>query len=146
MENKHIVKKTPEKHENKELSINTKIIYFLAAFNVIGLAVGSVMGITAVSLGKSFTNEIIMPILSPILGADNWKNTRLKIWKFDLGIGVFISELIYFVIITLIMFFVVKVLFKKTIDKVIKRKQRWDRGLEKSQEGILNVLEEIRRA
>ena len=84
------------------------------------------MGITAVSLGKSFTNEIIMPILSPILGADNWKNTRLKIWKFDLGIGLFISELIYF-IITLIMFFVVKYYLKKTIDKVIKRKQRWDR-------------------
>ena len=143
MKNSYVGKDIPEK---KELSINTRIIYFLAAFNVIGLAVGSVMGITAVSLGKSFTNEIIMPILSPILGADNWKNIRLKIWKFDLGIGLFISELTYFIIITLIMFFVVKILFKKTIDKVIKRKQRWDRSLEKSQEDILNVLEEIRNA
>ena len=94
MENKTVVKKsTPETKPEKEVSINTQIIYFLAAFNVIGLAVGSVMGITAVSLGKSFTNEIIMPILSPLLGTDNWKNTRLKIWKFDLGIGLFISEL-----------------------------------------------------
>ena len=91
------------KSKDKEVSLNTKIIYFLAAFNVIGLA-GSVMGITAVSL-KSFTNEIIMPILSPLLGSDNWKNTRFKIWKFDLGIGIFISELMYFIIITLIMFF-----------------------------------------
>ena len=101
------------------------------------------MGITAVSLGKSFTNEIIMPILSPLLGTDNWKNTRLKIWKFDLGIGLFISELIYFVIITLIMFFVVKILFKKTIDKVIERKHRWNKGLRKSQGDILNVLNSI---
>ena len=147
MENKTVVKKsTPETKPEKEVSINTQIIYFLAAFNVIGLAVGSVMGITAVSLGKSFTNEIIMPILSPLLGTDNWKNTRLKMWKFDLGIGLFISELIYFIIITLIMFFVVKFLFKKTIDKVIERKHRWNKGLQKSQGDILNVLQEIRRS
>ena len=144
MENKTVVGKT--KSKDKEVSLNTKIIYFLAAFNVIGLAVGSVMGITAVSLGKSFTNEIIMPILSPLLGSDNWKNTRFKIWKFDLGIGIFISELMYFIIITLIMFFIVKILFKNIIDKVVKRKQRWDRSLKKSQDDILNVLEEIRRA
>ena len=42
--------------------------------------------------------------------------------------------------------FFIKILFKKTIDKVIERKHRWNRGLKKSQGDILNVLQEIRRS
>ncbi len=122
----------------------TQIIYFLAAFNVIGLAIGSVFGMTAVSLSKSLTNDILMPIIEPIMGTSNWKNYRLKIWAFDLGIGPFISELIYFSLITMLMFFMLRVIFKKYINKIIERKHRWNRGLKESQEEIIDILKEIR--
>ena len=135
-----------KKEGNDNFSFNTKLIYFLAAFNVIGLAIGSVFGISAVSLSKSLTNDILMPIIEPLMGTTNWKNYRLKLWVFDLGIGPFISELMYFILISLLMYFIIKVIFKSYIDKIIERKHRWNKGLKNSQSKIIDILSEIKRS
>ena len=53
-------------NEKKEL------IDFFSNFNIIGLTIASVIGLAVSSLSKTFTNEIVMPLIEPYFSA-NWK-------------------------------------------------------------------------
>ena len=117
---------------------------FVANFSIIGLAVGSVMGLTAVSLSKSFSQEMVMPLLGPIFGFERWKDFRLKIWKFNFGVGHFLSELIYFIIVAGLIYIIFAFFLKGFLKRVLNNKKSSDIALESSQKDIIKHLNEIK--
>lgn len=132
--------KTINKHINNEYE---RLIAFLAEFGVIGLAIGTVIGLSAVSLSKSLSRNIIMPLFGPIFGFKYWKKFHLKIWKFDFGIGHFLSELIYFFIIIFILFIAFTILLKRFSNKIIEYKKSYQISMMNSQKDIITNLENI---
>ena len=124
-------------------TIDTKtmpIDSFLANFSIIGLAIGSVIGLSASSLSKAFVQDIIMPLFGPILGFDRWQNYRLKIGIFNFGIGNFLAELIYFFIIAGIIYVVFAYILRDLLVKVINNKKSSDIELGKTQKQIIKRL------
>lgn len=77
---------------------------FLIKFNIIGLAIGTVIGLTLSESSQILTNELIMPIIVSIFKINNFKNFSLNIYDIDIKIGILLSELIKVFIIVLVVF------------------------------------------
>ncbi len=88
---------------------------FLKEFNVISLAVGFVMGTASTALINSLVKDILMPLVQPLLSGDGWRNAILKIGPVSLAYGSFLAELLNFLILAFIIFFVVKKLLNMEI-------------------------------
>jgi len=101
-----------------------KIIYefkdFIREYKLFALAMAFVMGAATNDLIKSFVNNIVMPVLNPILnGAGGWEEAVLTIGPIKLAWGSFLSALIYFLLIALIIFMIAKHILKE--EKVSKK-------------------------
>lgn len=85
---------------------------FLREFNVIALAVGFVMGTASTALVNSLVKDVLMPIASPLMSAESWREATLHIGPISIAYGSFMAELINFIILALIIFFVAKKILK----------------------------------
>jgi large conductance mechanosensitive channel len=92
---------------------------FLNEYKVIGLAIAFIMGIAATTLIKSLVDNIIMPIVTPMIPGGAWKTATLVLGPIVLGIGAFVGDLINFIILALVVFLIAKVILKE--EKVAKK-------------------------
>ncbi|MFA5992950.1 MAG: MscL family protein [Candidatus Pacearchaeota archaeon] len=92
---------------------------FLKEYKVVGLAIAFIIGVAATTLIQSLVNNIIMPLITPFIPNGEWQTATLKLGPFVLGWGSFLSALINFVIIALVVFIISKKLFRE--DKVTKK-------------------------
>jgi large conductance mechanosensitive channel len=90
---------------------------FVREQNVVGLAVGLVLGTAAGALVNSLINNVIMPPLGFLLGsADGLKGLTINMGKTPAGeeailrYGVFINDLINFIVLALVVYIVIKAL------------------------------------
>lgn len=90
---------------------------FIREQNVVGLAVGLVLGTAAGSLVNSLIDNVIMPPLGFLLGsADGLKGLELNMGVTPAGeeailhYGVFINDLINFLVLAFCVYFVIKLL------------------------------------
>ena len=81
--------------------------------NVIDLAVGVLIGGAFQSVVTSLTNNIISPLLG-LFGGVNFSEYSLKIGKLNLTYGAFITDIINFIIMALVIFLIVKFINKLT--------------------------------
>ena len=79
-----------------------------------GLAVAFVMGSATNDLVKSLVNNIIMPLINPLIPKGDWETATLNIGKISLTWGAFLSSLLNFIILAVIIFLVVNKLLKIT--------------------------------
>jgi len=86
---------------------------FLREYKVTGLAVAIVIGMAAVALVKSLVDNIIMPLVSPLIPGGEWQSAIWNIGPFAFGWGPFLSALINFFIIALVVFLISKFLLKE---------------------------------
>lgn len=89
-----------------------QFIDFLKEYNVVALAIAFIMGVAATSLIQSLVNDIIMPLLAPILSGDSWKTATLDFGQVHIAYGSFLGQLINFIILALIVFIVAKKVLK----------------------------------
>jgi large conductance mechanosensitive channel len=89
---------------------------FLNEYKVIGLAIAFIIGVAASALVKSFVDNIIMPIITVFIPGGGWKTATVQIGPFVIAWGPFLSDLIYFLIVALLVFIVAKKVLK--MDKV----------------------------
>jgi large conductance mechanosensitive channel len=92
---------------------------FLEEYKVAGVAVAFIMAAATTSLVQSLVNDIVMPLLSPLLPGGDWQTALLHIGPFKLGWGAFLAALINFVIIALVVFMIAKMVLKE--EKVSKK-------------------------
>ena len=117
-------------------------IEFLANFEIIGLTIASIIGLSITSLSKTFTEEIIMPFIEPLISVYDWKNYRIQIGNADLGIGLFTSDLVNLLLIAFTMFIVYS-FFKYYLSNIIDNKSLWRNQLielEKTNNNQLNNI------
>lgn len=113
---------------------------FIARGNVIDLAVGVVIGSAFGKIVTSIVNDILMPIIGIIIGGIDFSGLSLKIGSATVNYGMFIQNVIDFLIVAICIFFFIKV-----IEKVTKKKEEKEEKVEeaKKDEQII-LLEEIR--
>ena len=77
---------------------------FLSKYKVMGLAVAFILGIYLGALIKSLVDGLIMPLVGLVLPNGDWQNATVWVLK----PGIFISALITFLIVCLVIFLMVK--------------------------------------
>lgn len=113
---------------------------FIAKGNVVDMAVGVIIGSAFGKIVTSIVDDILMPLLGIIIGGIDFTNLSIKIKDATVTYGVFIQNVIDFLIIALCIFFMVK-----AIDKITKKNKEEEKVEEapKKEENTL-LLEEIR--
>ena len=113
---------------------------FIARGNVMDLAIGVIIGSAFFKIVTSIVNDILMPIIGIIIGGIDFSGLSLKIGNATINYGMFIQNVIDFLIVAICIFF-----FAKIIERITKKKEKKEEIIEetKKDEQII-LLEEIR--
>lgn len=111
---------------------------FISRGNVVDMAVGVIIGGAFGKIVTSLVNDIIMPFIGLIIGGINFKSLSITVGEATISYGVFLQNIIDFLIIAACIFTIIKILSK------FKRKaeEQKPEPVVKSEEVLL--LEEIR--
>lgn len=85
---------------------------FISRGNVMDLAVGVIIGGAFQAIVTSLVNDLITPLISMITGSVNFDGLILKVGSAELKYGNFISAIINFLIVALVIFFMIKAINK----------------------------------
>lgn len=109
---------------------------FISRGNVVDMAIGVIIGGAFSKIVTSLVQDILMPIIGVILGGLNFSDLSVKVGSSSVKYGFFIQSIVDFLIISLSIFIMIKILskFKKKEEKIENSKK---------EENIL-ILEEIR--
>jgi large conductance mechanosensitive channel len=102
----------------EKMSFMAEFMEFMQEYKIIGLAIAFIIGVAASALVKSFVDNLVMPIIAVIIPGGAWKTATVNIGPIVIGWGPFLSDLIYFIIVALVVFIVAKKVLK--MDKVTK--------------------------
>ena len=87
---------------------------FIEEYKVLGITVAFIMGAATTNLVQSLVNNIIMPILNPILStAGAWEEASFSFGSIVIKYGAFLSSFLNFFILALVVFLAVKKILKK---------------------------------
>lgn len=103
---------------NQPINFLQEFILFIKNFGVISLAIGVIIGQTTNSLVTSIVNNLINPILGKFAGV---KDLNTLVF-FDIKIGAFLSDLINFLIILLILYVLIRFLIVYILTDEEKKK------------------------
>ncbi len=102
---------------------------FISKGNVLGLAVGVIIGAAFSTITTSLTNDIIMPIVSIFMGGIDFSTMSITLPTFyklaedaeanKLNYGNFISAIINFLILAIVVFVIIK-LVNSSMEKLAK--------------------------
>lgn len=113
---------------------------FISKGNVVDLAVGVIIGGAFGKIVSSLVNDILMPIIGIIIGSVDFSDLSFKVGNAKIAYGVFIQNIIDFLIIAFCVFIFVKIVNKlSSLTKEEKENKE-----EKITETELSVLKEIR--
>lgn len=110
---------------------------FIQRGNVMDLAVGVIIGAAFGKIVSSLVDDILMPVVGSIVGGIDFSGLSVTIGKATIKYGIFINNVIDFLIVALCIFFMVK-----AINKLMPKKEEKKETPKKSDEVLL--LEEIR--
>jgi large conductance mechanosensitive channel len=113
---------------------------FISRGNVIDMAVGVIIGAAFGKIVSSLVDDILMPVIGVALGGINFSSLSISIGNATVRYGMFIQNIIDFVIVALCIFFIVK-----TMNKFFKKKEEPAPETPKKSDEVL-LLEEIRDA
>lgn len=86
---------------------------FLKEYKVITLALAFIMGAASNSLVKSLVDNILMPLVEPVMPGGQWSETALKLGPFTLKWGAFLAEILHFILIAIVVFLIAKKILKE---------------------------------
>ncbi len=86
---------------------------FLNKYGVIGLAVAFVMGAAVTKLVSALVADLIMPIIGAVIPGGDWRTAVLNIGGIKFMVGDFAGALIDFIIISFVIFMIVKSIVKE---------------------------------
>ena len=113
---------------------------FIKRGNAFDLAIAVVIGNAFSKIVTSLVNDILMPFISLILQTQDFTKLTLNIGKSTINYGMFIQNIVDFIIIALCIF-----LFIKLMNKLFKKKEeKKDEVIEVKKEESVVLLEEIR--
>lgn len=120
---------------------------FISKGNVIDLAVGVIIGGAFGKIVSSLVNDILMPIIGAIIGGIDFSNLSITIGKAKITYGMFIQNVIDFLIIAFCIFIFIRAINKLTdMTHKLEKGKKKDKEEEKEEikETELSILKEIR--
>lgn len=114
---------------------------FISKGNVVDLAVGVIIGGAFGKIVSSLVNDILMPIIGVIIGGVNFSGLVLKIGDAKIAYGLFIQNVIDFIIIAFCVFIFVKIVNK--LSDVTNKLEKEEIKEDKTEETELSVLKDI---
>ena len=112
--------KQKSKYYNIDVKFVSQFLTFLKQFGIVALALGVVIGQTTNKLINSMVENIITPIINLLLPGNTRSFESLEF--FGIKYGAFISSLIEFVLVLLIIFLVVNFVISKLLTSEEKQK------------------------
>ena len=110
---------------------------FISKGNVLDMAVGVIIGSAFGKIVASLVDNILMPLIGLIIGGLDFSKLAVKVKDAEIAYGLFIQNVVDFLIIALCIFF-----FVKLFSKLKKKKEEEPAPAEPSEEVLL--LREIR--
>jgi len=95
------------------MSLPSEFMEFIENYKILGIAVAFILGGAITTLVQSLVNNVIMPVIGIIIPSGDWQNATLNIGAAVIKWGAFVSALMNFLIIALLIFAVVKLITKK---------------------------------
>ena len=111
---------------------------FISKGNVVDLAVGVVIGGAFGKIVSSLVDDIIMPLVGILIGGIDFSGLTLKIGEAKISYGLFIQNIVDFLIVAFCIFMVIKA-FNKITHKEEPKKEP-----EKVKSDEVIILEEIK--
>ena len=109
---------------------------FISKGNIIDMAVGVIIGSAFSKIVTSVVNDILMPLLGIVIGGLDFTNLTLKVGDAVITYGVFLQNVIDFLIVAACIFIFVKIISKFNKKEEVKEETKKD-------EQVV-LLEEIR--
>lgn len=111
---------------------------FISRGNVLDMAVGVIIGSAFGKIVTSIVNDILMPIIGVIIGGHDFSNLSIEFGEANINYGMFIQNVIDFLIVAFCIFVIVQV-----VNKIMHKKEAKKEEIPKKDEQII-LLEEIR--
>ena len=111
---------------------------FISKGNVVDLAVGVVIGAAFGKIVSSLVDDIIMPLVGLIIGGIDFSNLSIKIKDASVNYGMFIQNIVDFLIVAFCIFIAIKAFNKLT------RKEEKKEEAKPAKSDEVKLLEEIR--
>lgn len=113
---------------------------FISRGNIIDLSVGVIIGGAFGKIVTSLVNDILMPLIGVIIGGLDFTNLSFKVKDATISYGMFIQNLVDFIIVAACIFVFIKLISKLTSKK--EEQEEVKEEIKKDEQIIL--LEEIR--
>ena len=119
---------------------------FIMRGNVIDLAVGVIVGAAFQKIVSSLVDNILMPVVGMIIGGIDFTSLSVMVGTAEIKYGLFIQNVIDFLIVAFILFLVVKAMntAKKTAEKKLKKEEKKAEEEAPAKAEDIVLLEEIR--
>ena len=132
-----------DKIKEKGKGLINELKEFIAKGNVLDLAVGVIIGTAFSKIVTSLTDNILMPIVGVIIGNLDFTTLAIRVNLFDrvvaIRYGLFIQNVVDFLITALCIFFMIKV-----VNKILKKKKEEPKEAAPAKSDEVKLLEEIR--
>ena len=111
---------------------------FISKGNFVDLAVGVIIGSAFGKIVSSLVNDILMPIIGIIIGGIDFSNLTIQIKDATIKYGIFIQNIIDFLIVAFCIF-----IFIKLINKVSKKEEEKKEKVVSEEAKILKEIRDI---
>jgi large conductance mechanosensitive channel len=127
--------------KKKSKGLMNEFKLFMAKGNAIDLAVGVVIGSAFGKIVSSIVDDILMPIIGVLIGGIDFTTLSITIGDANIKYGIFINNVVDFIIIAFFIF-----LFVKFINHLTRKKEE-EKPVSKSNEVILleQILAELKK-
>ena len=110
---------------------------FISKGNVLDMAVGVIIGSAFGKIVTSIVNDILMPLIGILIGGLDFSGLSIKVGSANITYGMFIQNVIDFLIVAVCIFIIVKI-----VGKFTKKEEEKPKPPKKDEQVVL--LEEIR--
>lgn len=120
-----------------------KFINFLAKFNVVGLAIGTIIALSLNKTTHIFSENILMPIIKTSFNIENMKEFYIKIYNVELNIGLLLQETLSLLLVLITMFILynfINIHAHKLIENPNDKQEKYDSNIQKEILDELKIL------
>ena len=109
---------------------------FISRGNVLDLAVGVIIGGAFNKIVSSLVDNILMPIIGLIIGGIDFSTLSVKVGDAEIAYGLFIQNIVDFLIVAFTIFMVVK-----AINKIMRKKEKKEEAPKGPSEEVVLLTE-----
>ena len=81
---------------------------FLKEYKIVSLAVAFIMGEASSSLVNSLVNDVLMPLITPVMSVESWREAAFSVGSIRIAYGTLLADVINFVIVAFLVFIIAR--------------------------------------